>query len=49
MAGSNHKPERQEGDSPLPFAKRIGWFILLWCLGLSVIGVISYSIRAVIL
>ncbi|MDD7911405.1 MULTISPECIES: hypothetical protein [Pseudovibrio] len=43
------KTKHADKDAPLTALKQVGWFILLWCLGISVVGIISYGIRAVIL
>ncbi|WP_298912900.1 DUF2474 family protein [uncultured Algimonas sp.] len=32
-----------------PWAKRIGWFVVLWLGGVAVVTVVAYAIRAAIL
>ncbi|MTI15846.1 DUF2474 family protein [Rhodobacteraceae bacterium RKSG542] len=34
---------------PNPFWKRALWFGLLWCVGVACVGIVSYTIRWMIL
>jgi hypothetical protein len=44
-----NKPERREGDGAGSVAQRWLWFAALWLLGVGVVSVIAFAIRALIL
>lgn len=29
--------------------KKVGWFVALWAMGVAVVGVVAYAIRAMVL
>ncbi|MDY8109350.1 hypothetical protein U0C82_09375 [Fulvimarina sp. 2208YS6-2-32] len=40
---------RESGEAQASLPVRLGWFVLYWIAGVSVLGVIAYAIRSVIL